>query len=92
MTIRSRPTPNPNSLKFEVDGQTVIDEGLRAYHSGREAEDDPLAADLFALRGVHSLMIVPEFVTVTKHPAADWDLLAEGVERVLLDHLDAPEG
>ena len=87
MTIRSFPTPNPNSLKLEVAGHTLMDSGLAAYHSPREAEGDPLAAELFALRGVHSLLIVPDFVTVTKHPAADWDLLAEGVERVLREHL-----
>ena len=87
MTIRTSPTPNPNSLKFEVEGAALIESGLLAYHSEREAGDDALASELFALRGVHSLMIVPGFVTVTKHPAADWDLLAEGVERVLREHL-----
>lgn len=89
MTISARPTPNPNSLKFEVDGATVIDDGLRAYHSAREADGDDLARDLFAIRGVESLMIVPAFVTVTKHPAADWDDLSEGVERVLEKHVAA---
>lgn len=89
MTISPRPTPNPNSLKFDVDGATVIDRGLLAYHSAREADEDALARDLFAIRGVESLMIVPAFVTVTKHPAADWDDLAEGVEHVLRRHLSA---
>ena len=87
MTITARPTPNPNSLKFEVDGAPVVDDGLLAFHSLVEAAEHPLGADLFALRGVESLLIVPAFVTVTKHPAADWDLLAEGVERVLREHL-----
>ena len=91
MTIRSSPTPNPNSLKFEVEGATLVERGLLAYHSPHEAQGDALASELFALRGVHSLMIVPEFVTVTKHPAADWDLLSEGVERVLRDHLNGSE-
>lgn len=87
MTITARPTPNPNSLKFEVDGAPVVDGGLFAFHSLLEASEHELGAALFALRGVESLLIVPAFVTVTKHPAADWDLLAEGVERVLADHL-----
>lgn len=88
MTISSRPTPNPNSLKFEVSGARVIESGLLAFHSLLEASESELGSALFALRGVESLMIVPEFVTVTKHPAADWDLLAEGVERVLTEHLE----
>lgn len=87
MTITARPTPNPDSLKFEVRGATLLDSGLLAYHSAREAADHPLGAALFGLRGVHSVLIVPGFVTVTKHPAANWDLLAEGVERVLQEHL-----
>lgn len=92
MTVKPRPTPNPNSLKFEVSGATVLDEGLLAFHSAQEAADHELGSSLFALRGVHSLLIVPGFVTVTKHPAADWDLLSEGVERVLKEHLGRPSG
>ena len=89
MTITARPTPNPNSLKFEVGDARVIDDGMLAFHSLLEASESELGSELFALRGVESLLIVPAFVTVTKHPAADWDLLAEGVERVLREHLDA---
>ena len=90
MTITARPTPNPNSLKFEVDGAAVIDDGLLAFHSLVEAAEHELASELFALRGVESLMLVPEFVTVTKHAAADWELLAAGVEAVLKEHLGGP--
>lgn len=89
MTITPCPTPNPNSLKYEVSGATLLDEGLLAFHSLREAAEHPLGAELFSLRGVESLLIVPSFVTVTKHPAADWDLLSEGVERVLTEYLNA---
>ena len=89
MTISARPTPNPNSLKFEVRGARLIDGGLEAFHSPVEADGHDLASDLFSLRGVETLLIVPDFVTVTKHPAADWDLLAEGVEQVLREHLSA---
>lgn len=92
MKITSSPTPNPNSLKFEAGGRPLIDGGLLAFHSAREAADHPLAAALFALPGVHSLLLVPQFVTVTKHPAADWTQLAEGVERVLQEHLGEPAG
>ena len=87
MNIHTSPTPNPDSLKFEAPGQTFIDSGLEAFHSATEAEDHSLGAELFALRGVASLLIVPQFVTVTKHPAADWDLLATSVTAVLEDHL-----
>lgn len=87
MEIQALPTPNPNSLKFVAAGRTFLDGGLLAYHSAREAADSALGAELFGLRGVESVLAVPDFVTVTKHPAADWDLLAEGVTRVLRAHL-----
>ncbi|OZC02682.1 NifU N-terminal domain-containing protein [Rubricoccus marinus] len=87
MTINARPTPNPNSLKFEVSGATLTEERQLAFHSLREAASDELGHLLFALRGVESLLITPQWVTVTKQAAADWDLLSEGVEQVLKEHL-----
>ncbi len=85
--IAAHPTPNPDSLKFVADGATFIASGLRAYASAREAEGDPLGAALFALRGVANVFVVPQFVTVTKHPAASWDSLAPAVEQVLAQQL-----
>ena len=87
MKIRTRPTPNPNSLKFEVSGAPLVEEGLLAFHSVREADDHPLGRALFTLDGVETLLIVPDFVTVTKHPAADWNRLSGAVEQTLRDHL-----
>lgn len=86
-TVHVSPTPNPDSLKFAVDESTLIPDGLHAFASAREAEGDPLGTALFALDGVANVFIVPDFVTVTKHPAASWDRLAEAVERVLTDHV-----
>ena len=86
MTVSVRPTPNPDSLKFDVEGGTLTEAAMLAYHSRREAETDPLAAALFAVRGVETLLIVPSFVTVTKHPAADWDPIVSGVEEILRQH------
>lgn len=88
MKITSSPTPNPNSLKFEANGKSFIEEGLIAAFSPDEVKDDALASRLFALPGVESLLITPAFVTVTKHVAAGWELLAEEVERVLQEWLE----
>ena len=83
MRVTSHPTPNPNSLKFVASGATLIDEGLLAFNTPEQAAENALGAALFALPGVHSLMIVPEFVTVTKQPAAKWKPLSDGVEAVI---------
>lgn len=90
--IVAHPTPNPDSLKFVADGASFIESGLRAYGSGREAEGDALGTALFALRGVANVFVVPQFVTVTKHPAADWDHLAPAVVRVLTTQLEGGTG
>jgi hypothetical protein len=87
MTLSVRPTPNPNSLKFEVAGAELLPGGLVAAHSAAEAAAHPLGAALFALPGVHSVLILPAFATVTKDPGAAWDPIVEGVERVLTAHL-----
>ncbi len=85
--IVATPTPNPNALKFAVVGATVIPSGLLSFRSAGEAAAHPLGAALFALDGVADVLLVPPFATVTKHPAADWNLLLPAVERVLTQHL-----
>lgn len=87
MEIRVRPTPNPDSLMFQIEGAQAVPSGLLAFHSAGEAAADPLGAALFALDGVASLLVVPAFVTVTKRPDAGWDPLAADVEAVLRAHL-----
>ena len=87
MRIRSRPTPNPDSLMFEVKGAALIPSGLLAFHSAREAEADTLGSALFEIEGVETLLIVPNFVTVTKHPTADWTPLSKSIEQTLRVHL-----
>ncbi len=88
MTVNARPTPNPNSLKFEVTGATLTDATQLAFQSAREASGDALGERLFGIRGVESLLITPHWVTVTKQAAAGWDILAESVEVILTEHLD----
>ena len=88
MTVRPRPTPNPDSLKFEVSGGTLAPPGgLLSARTPDEAAPDPLAAALFALDGVASLLVVPTFVTITKRPDASWDALLRAAERVFAEHL-----
>lgn len=87
MTIRSHPTPNPDSLKFEVEGVTFTEEAQLAFFTPGEAKGHDLGETLFALDGVESLLITPEFVTITKQTAAGWTPLADRVEGVLRDHV-----
>lgn len=87
MKITSSPTPNPNSLKFEANGKSFIEVGLIAAFSPEEVKDSVLGSRLFALPGVESLLITPEFVTVSKDATTGWEQLAEAVERILEEWL-----
>lgn len=87
-TTQAEPTPNPNSLKFTTDDGPFLQEGTAAYSSAEEAEDDPLARRLFSIAGVEDVFITPQFVTVSKAPAVDWNRVQPEVETVLAEHLE----
>jgi hypothetical protein len=88
---RARRTPNPDALKFELDVGLGRELDARPGHD----TDDELAAALLGIEGVASVFGINDFVTVTRIPGADWDLIVCGVEEAVADHLgDAaePEG
>lgn len=76
------PTPNPNAMKFNVDGK-LIEGGSRSYDTPSAADGDPLATSLFALGKVSSVFYMPGFVTVNKEPNADWASLAPAIARTI---------
>lgn len=86
--IKFQPTPNPDSLKITAEGRVFIPNGMRTFSSRLEAEGDLLGERLFALPGVANLFILPQFLTVTKHPAADWDDLEPKIELALEAYFD----
>ena len=82
------PTPNPNSLKITTDAGAFIESGMESFSSSEEAEKHELGRRLFSLTGVENVFILPAFLTITKHLAADWDLLLPKVEMTLKDHFE----
>lgn len=84
----AEPTPNPNSLKITTDAGPFIDEGLASFGSADEAAGHPLGERLFAVAGVVNLLVMPEFLTVTKGAGTEWDLLMPKIEHVLEKHFD----
>lgn len=88
-TIQSERTPNPNSLKFtNTDGRFFSDD-LVAISSNEETDRHPLGSSLFDLGGVDDVFITPEFVTVSKDPAVEWNELQDEVETALMDYLES---
>jgi hypothetical protein len=75
------PTPNPNAVKFVLDRS--IAEHRLSFQDPSAAADHPLATRLFDINGVSSLMLLGDFITVCKSPAARWSDITKNVKRVL---------
>lgn len=80
-------TPNPNSLKFTSDDGPFLQDGVAAYSSKEQAQDNPLARSLLSVAGVDDVFITPEFVTVSKEPSVDWSQIKPEVEAILSEYL-----
>ena len=79
-------TPNPNAAKFVLDRE-VPGEGSRSYFDAKSASGDPLAERLFAIDGVRALLLVENFITVTKTDEIEWRDLVEHIETAIRTEL-----
>lgn len=69
--ITAEITPNPNTLKFNVN-KTLIASGSLNYPDKEKAKGSLLAEKLFEIENVIGVMVGQDFITITKAPAADW--------------------
>jgi hypothetical protein len=76
-----QPTPNPNAMKFVLD--RPVSEGRLSFLDPAAAQDHAVASRLFGVNGVVSLLILGDFITVNKSPAAKWAAITGKVKRVL---------
>ncbi len=86
--IRVEGTPNPNAAKFVVRGAS-LGAASRSYFDPSEAEGDELAVRLFAVEGVRALLIVDNFITVTKADPVSWDDMVEPIRRTIQEALSS---
>ena len=68
--LEIQPTPNPNAVKLVLDGS--VSQQPLSFFNVAAAKDYPLAVALFAIDGVSSLLLLGDFITINKSPAADW--------------------
>lgn len=84
----SESTPNPLAIKIILGVPPVV-EGYHLFSSLAECNNQsPMLADLFSLPGLDSVLLTPEFMTLTKTPEVPWSLLESIVLSVLNHHLD----
>ena len=81
MSVIVQPTPNPNAMKF-VLSSTRFAKPL-SFASAEAAATHPLAAQLFAVRGIYNVFMAQDFVTVNKLPELDWASLIRQLQPVL---------
>lgn len=74
-------TPNPNAVKFILDGP-IVDQPT-SFFNPSAAKGHPLAEKLFAIEGVSSLLFLGDFITVNKTPEANWAKITHAVKGVL---------
>ena len=77
----SQPTPNPNALKLLLDRE--ISAQPLSFRSAEDAATHPLAAELMAIKGVTSVLILHDFVTINRSPGARWADITSKAKRIL---------
>ena len=80
LEISVQSTPNPNAAKFTLN-RVVAAQGA-TYRDAASAEAE-WAKQLLGLAGVMQIFAINNFVSVTKQPEADWNVLGPQIERVL---------
>ncbi|MCZ6839765.1 MAG: NifU family protein [Alphaproteobacteria bacterium] len=85
MFIQTEETPNPATLKF-LPGREVMDAGTADFPNRDAAARSPLATRLFGVADVAAVFLGADFVTVTKAPDVDWQVLKPAVLGAILEH------
>jgi len=83
--VRTRETPNPNSLQFVLNAQ-ILDHGNKSYAAKKDCAEDPLGKALFNVQGVGNVFVMENFVTVTKEESEGWNLLRDRVWKTIDKH------
>jgi NFU1 iron-sulfur cluster scaffold homolog, mitochondrial len=78
-------TPNPATMNFKFN-EKILDSSYE-FKNSMEAENSPLAAKLFGFPWMTSIMLGPDFISVTKQNWVDWEVLAEPLAGIILDHI-----
>ena len=79
--LEVQPTPNPNAMKLVLD--RVIADRPMSFLNPASGNEHPIASRLFAVNGVSGLLLLGDFVTVTKAPEARWPEITRQVKQTL---------
>ncbi len=102
MFIQTEDTPNPLTMKF-LPGRAVMDTGTANFPDSGSAGTSPLASRLFDVAGVTGVFLGRDFISVTRSPENDWQMMKPVILGVVMEHFvtgapimsvrrDEPEG
>ena len=80
LDITVQGTPNPNAAKFTLN--RVVSSQGKTYRDAVSA-DAAWAKELLGISGVTQVFALNNFISVTKRPEADWNVIGRQVEQVL---------
>lgn len=85
--VHAQQTPNPNSMKFNLDRKLVTG-GSVSFSSAADAQGTAWAQEVFRVPGVAAIFAMNDFVTVTRQPGVEWAGIVDGVEKALKTALE----
>ena len=89
MFIQTEATPNPATLKF-LPGVPVMQTGSAEFRTEEEAQQSPLAEQLFRIPGVSSVFFGYDFISVTREGSEedgfDWQHLKPAILGTIMEH------
>lgn len=88
LDIEVEGTPNPKAAKFTL-GRSLPYEESRSCFDADDAEGDALAEGLMALEGVEAILMLDDFITVTRGDDVSWDELVDEVIAVIRREMPA---
>lgn len=85
VTVFYQATPNPDSLKFNVD-RIIATENV-SFKADDKATRSPLAQKILGFPWAAGVFIGPDFVTVTKQNWVEWEILADPLSDLIKEHI-----
>jgi Fe-S cluster biogenesis protein NfuA len=86
MFIRTQETPNPQTLKF-IPQEKLLVPFTMTFLTGEDASASPFAQGLLRINGIKGVFITDDFITVTKSPDWEWDILKPLLLASIMDYL-----
>jgi Fe-S cluster biogenesis protein NfuA len=90
LNVYAEETPNPDTMKFVFNKMILADDAID-FPTKEKAQASPLAKSLFEFSFVNGVFIMNNFVTITRHPGAEWHELIPIVKEFLKAYVEADE-